>query len=175
MDVSVYCFAPSCTAPNNEGKVPKSVSFFSGPGFKEHAPRIVVASQNPLEASRNNRNRRQTREGGVSFCVNNQTTCCLKPLTINFVRDLNFTFIIQPDQYEANYCEGICPIAPGGALMTPRLFQFLSDLEGHPASSVEPCCAGNLYHDFPVIARLPNGTEMVLDLKKVQVTSCRCG
>ena len=169
LEVSVYCFAPSCTTVNKEGKSPKAIQFLSDRVHRERAPRIVVTSQNPLEALRY-RNRRQS-EGGVAHCIVNQTVCCLRPLIINFQRDLNFTFIVRPDQYEANFCEGVCPIAPGGALMTPRLFQFLNIL--NPGTA--PCCTPNVYHDFPVVIRMGDGTERLVDLRQVQVTSCRCG
>ena len=113
---------------------------------------------------------------GVGYCQPGQTTCCVHPLVINFVDDLGMDLILRPNEYEANYAAGICPLAPGGALETPRLFQFLSELpEDHPALEiVQPQCVGHTYHDFPVIIGLPGGLEMVLDLKGVQVTRAVC-
>lgn len=172
LEVTIYCFSPSCTSPDSEGRDPKYVCFLSDFKGKKHAPRIVVTSQNPLEKDQH-RSKRQTQVVGP-FCVNNQSVCCLKPLRINFVRDLGFRFVTEPPDYEANYCEGVCPIAPNGELKTPRLFEFLSRLEGSPASSVEPCCAGNAYKDLNIMVQMPMGTHMLLTLRQVRVTSCRC-
>lgn len=174
LEVTVYCFAPSCTVNDNQGREPKSIRFLYNPRPKEHAPRVVVTSKNPLEVQNGGRSKRQSNGGGVSFCVSNQTTCCLKPLRINFEHDLNITFISQPLEFDANYCEGICPTIAGGALMTPRLFEFLKQLEGNPAQSIEPCCVGTVYHTLTVAIRNKDGSELILDLKQVRVTSCRC-
>ena len=172
LEVTVFCFTASCTSPNSEGRDPKFVRFMPDYHSKEHAPRIVVTSQNPLEAADQHRSKRQTQGSGLSFCVNNQSICCLKQLRINFSRDLGFDFITKPLEYEANYCDGVCPISPGS--ISPLLFHYLSRLKDSPASSAEPCCAGNTYKDLHAMV-VENGTERLRILHRVRVTSCHCG
>lgn len=176
LQVSVYCIKSSdCAMPDTEGTMPQSVEFVHSQLSTKDAPRLVIASENPLSEMQGNKAKRQT-SGGASFCVGNQSTCCLKELIINFQEDLGpeFSFIIDPPSYQANYCEGICPITPGGELMTPLLFDFISRLQNNPASSVTPCCTGHTYQNLPVLLNL-YGMVVARTLENVRVSSCRCG
>ena len=178
LEVVIYCYSSSdCAQPNEKGQSPAKVIYSYSTEDTEKAPRIVVVSKNPMEAAHQKRYRRGTEGGsGVAQCRANQSTCCLKPLTIDFHADLGFDFIIQPTQFEANYCEGVCFGQPNiePALMTPRVFEFISRLgSSNPASSIEPCCAGNEYHSLEVLMKV-NGILMIESLQQVIVTSCRC-
>lgn len=176
LEVIVYCYSTTdCNQPR-DGKQPAKVNFLYDTDDVAKAPRLITISKNPIEADHQNRFRRSTDGPGVRACGVNQTTCCLKPLTINFVEDLGpeFGFILSPEQFQSNYCEGYCLDAAGGQLMTPQLFEFLSHLgDGHPASSIEPCCAGNTYRPLEVLMRV-NGILVIEELQQVIVSSCRC-
>ena len=173
LEVTVYCYSsPDCALPV-DGRQPAGVKFLYETPETDKVPRVIIVSKNPIELEHQRRYRRMA-EGGAGECVENQTTCCLKPLVINFAEDLGFHFILQPREFEANYCEGICPEVSGGELLTPQLFEFLSRLgEGHPAAAIEPCCAGNTYQSLEVL--MQTGDTFVIDeLQQVTVTSCRC-
>lgn len=172
LQIFVQCFSSStCGEPDSYGNKPVAVQFKDFDS-KEHAPRIIVTSKNPLETS--DRNKRQASGGGVKSCTLNQSTCCLKPLTINFADDLKLDFVVEPKEFQANFCEGLCPLSNSGALMTPQLYKFLRKLQGSPASSIAPCCAGNTYEDLSVLLVKENGDYAIEELKQVKVTSCRC-
>ena len=153
-------------------KTEQQVMKFKDYDAHEQAPRILVSSRNPLEAE--TRTKRQSSIPGVSFCSESQSTCCLKKLTIDFHNDLGFTFIKQPRFIQANYCEGVCPTYQSGDLMTPSVYKFLSKLQGSPASSIEPCCAGNTFNDVSIVLQVTNTSYVIESLKQVEVTSCRC-
>ena len=177
LDVSVYCIhSPECGQPNNDGRLPHSVEFTQDQASLQHAPRLVISSKSPLSNTHKDRAKRESRGGGASFCTANQTTCCLKELFINFKEDLGpeYCFIVDPPSYQANYCEGVCPTTPGGELMTPMLYDFLSKLQNSPASSVTPCCAGHQYENLPILLDL-EGVLTPSTLIDVSVVSCRCG
>lgn len=172
LQIFVQCFSSStCSEPDANGNIPVAIQFKDFDS-KEHAPRIIVTSKNPLETS--DRNKRQVSGGGVKSCSLNQSTCCLKPLTIHFADDLGLDFIIEPTEFQANFCEGLCPLTNSGKLMTPQLYKFLRKLQGSPASSISPCCAGNTYEDLSVLLVKENGDYAIEELKQVKVTSCRC-
>ena len=176
LEVLVYCIqSPNCGQPDSEGRLPHSVEFTEDQASLQHAPRLVISSKNPLSNVPGGRAKRQS-SGGASFCVANQTTCCLNELFINFEEDLGseYSFIVDPESYQANYCEGICPTTPGGELMTPLLYDFISKLQNNPASSITPCCAGHVYENLPVLIDL-NGNLTSVTLNDVIVSSCRCG
>lgn len=178
LEVTVFCYSSAnCSLLDDKGVPPAHVLYSYSTQDLDKVPRIIVTSKNPVEAEHQKRYRRQSQTGsGVGLCNANQSTCCLKPLSINFHEDLGFDFIISPASFEANYCEGVCPrqasVEP--ALMTPQLFNLLSRLgSGHPAASIEPCCAGNEYRNLEVLMKV-DGLLMIEVLQQVIVTSCRC-
>lgn len=45
----------------------------------------------------------------ILFPRNVQDNCCLRPLYIDFKRDLGWKWIHEPKGYHANFCAGACP------------------------------------------------------------------
>ena len=171
--ISTYCFSSPLCAQRDDYGIPKSFMFVEAPSIGKNAPRIIVqSSTNPLER----RTKRQAEEGGASFCIEGQDAqCCLVPFILNFVRDLgdSFSFIVEPPAYQANFCDGICPTSPGGQLMIPTVFNFISQLKNNPASSLTPCCGGFLYDSLPVLLS-SGGILETRVIEKAVVSSCTC-
>ena len=88
-------------------------------------------------------------------------------------KPIKFAIIVDPILYQANYCDGICPTTPGGKLMTPLLFHFISRLQNNPLVLLTPCCAGQIYEDLSVLLNL-DGMLVSATLEDVTVL-CRCG
>ena len=175
LEVNIYCYSsPNCS--ESEGALqPASVSFLSSPSEQDKAPRIITVSKNPLDVEHQERQRRNANQrSGVGECTANRSTCCLKNFELNFHRDLGLNFILLPENFTANYCQGVCPEIMGGQLMTPRIYELFSRLpETNPGSSVEPCCTGNQYKSQEVLVRR-GGDLFIEELAHVTVTSCRC-
>lgn len=175
LEVNVYCYnSPNCSQP--EGVLqPASVTFLSSPAEQDKAPRIITVSKNPLDVEHQERQRRNAQEtSGVGTCSANQSTCCLKHFQLSFREDLGLDFVLLPENFTANYCEGVCPELMGGQLMTPRIFELFSRLpETNPGSSIEPCCTGNQYKPLEVLVRR-RGELFIEELSHVTVLSCRC-
>ncbi len=175
LEVTITCLSSKwCAEADKNGIMPTSVKFnFQMPAKK---PRLVIVSLNPLEVANRNRFRRQSQATRGSFCVESQSTCCLKNLTINFAEDLGMDFVILPKTFDANYCDGFCPISPGGDLMTPELYFFITKLSGNPAASIEPCCAGTKFKPLRVLLDDPDNPfgTIIEEIKQVTVESCRC-
>ncbi|KAJ7405452.1 hypothetical protein WISP_139419 [Willisornis vidua] len=54
--------------------------------------------------------RRKKRALDAAYCFRNvQDNCCLRPLYIDFKRDLGWKWIHEPKGYHANFCAGACP------------------------------------------------------------------
>jgi hypothetical protein len=176
MEVNVFCYSsPNCSEPE-DALSPASVSFLSSQAEPDKAPRIITVSKNPLDVQHQEERLRRSADEltGVGQCSANQSTCCLKQFELNFHLDLGLTFILLPENFTANYCEGVCPEIMGGQLMTPRIFELFSRLpETHPGSSVEPCCTGNQYKPLEVLVR-KGGELFIEELSHVTVMSCRC-
>jgi hypothetical protein len=175
--VTVQCVGSLNCATQKDAPPPVK---FKGHSGHEKAPRLLLRSKSPLEFH----NRRKRQNGGrtfnttgVSFCQPEASACCLKNLTIDVEKDLQFEdFIVEPKSFEANYCNGICPIYNSEKLLTPELYQFLGYLQGGPASAIKPCCGGNTFKSVSILMYLPHlrPQYQVEILNQVTVTSCRC-
>ena len=181
LEVVIYCYrSPNCASQGPDGKFPAKVEFLYAANETERAPRVIIISTNPLEHKDSGKYKRSTHSTTPDFCADDESMCCLKPLTIDFKRDLGIYSIVQPTTLDANYCEGICPQISGLGVMTPQRFEFLRHLgSSHPAASIEPCCAGATYRSLEVLMRKRNPLTGVFysqieTLQQVEVTSCRC-
>ena len=185
LNVSIYCLSsPDCAQPDGTTTRPTSIEFIQDESDIDRAPRLVITTKNPLEVE-DSRSKRQLAstglQNGSSFCVSNQSTCCLKELIIDFKKDLpDMDFIVDPPVFQANYCEGICPTVAGGDVMTPLLFDFISKLQDHPASSITPCCSGTSYKSLSTLIDIGGGNATHPNLRRhkldnVIVTGCKCG
>lgn len=129
---------------------------FDVPGYGkgQHDAQLVLAmpsveaNLNPQNGNPNrqeegggSRRKRQSEEGIDSdYCRDNpdETSCCLRELTIDFHRDLNMTWILFPPKVTMNYCEGLCP---NYWPMATHSAKFLNSYrENNPLSAPEPCC-----------------------------------
>eukprot|EP00731_Ephydatia_muelleri_P023653 Em0015g1236a len=174
-EVTIHCYSSLTCNQKTSGLQPTQVEFFTDSTQQDKTPRLLTISNSVTDnALKNARRKRQATSSGVGYCQAQQSTCCLKPLTIRFREDLGFNFIVQPASYVANYCGGVCPRSAGGDTMTPTLYEFLSQLSsGNPGASVQPCCAGNTY--LPLEVLIQNKGQLVIEeLQQVIVTSCRC-
>lgn len=181
LEVVVNCFSSlECARSSSNGTAPAVVRFDQQSGRE---PKLMILSRNPLEVKENAKRRRKRQNPlqtpPTNFCQPNETFCCLKPLILNFKEDLGMNFIIQPITFEANYCEGYCPELSGEDVGTSTRFQFLSDLENSPVSSIEPCCSGREYRSLDVLmnkynVQLGRWVTVIERLQQVTVTKCKC-
>lgn len=122
------------------------------------------------------RQRRQTPRSQISsqYCVENPTEmkCCLRLLEINFKRDFNWSWIIEPRSFYANYCEGLCPQYWGHATEHSWIRSAL--LEINPTAAPEPCCVPDSFVPLPLLMLTHEGVPMKYALEDVKVDSCIC-
>ena len=161
LEVSAYCSGSShCN---------RSL-FDTGVGDK--SPKLIISEEVEDGSSQRRLKRQSTTQSGIGYCGSEGTTlCCLHPLTINFRDDLGFTFVLQPRQFDANYCSGVCPES---ASFTPQIFEFYSRLgAGSPVGSIEPHCGIRNTLSVQVLERV-DGVLIIEELQDVIVTSCSC-
>lgn len=104
-----------------------------------------------------------------------QFHCCWHPLVVNFRRDYNWTWIIQPESIEFNYCSGACP--QNWALHGHHV-RFLGIhrqrvLDENPTAAPEPCCVPDSYKKQLFVVNKENKSEVVW-IDDAIVTSCVC-
>ncbi len=144
-----------------------------GKGSKDANLVIKVIAENH---KRNSTRTKRLSTVGISreFCLANpeEENCCIKQTTVNFHKDLNFTWILVPETFQFTYCAGLCPrIWPSGTTN----FELRGQLRTmNPTASPEPCCVP---HDTSSLTVLLVGEGQNLELHKLTgmvVDSCQC-
>ncbi|XP_069799471.1 transforming growth factor beta-1 proprotein [Dendropsophus ebraccatus] len=114
------------------------------------------------------------RKRGVDeeYCRSNSgKNCCVKPLYINFRKDLGWKWIHEPKGYEANYCLGNCPFIWSMDKQYSRVLSLYN--QNNPGASISPCCVPDVLDPLPIIYYVGR-TPKVEKLSNMVVRSCQC-
>lgn len=95
--------------------------------------------------------------------------CCRYPLLVDFDK-FGWDFVVQPRQYHAYFCSGLCPFAYRGK--TPYSHMVKLQLQG--SSSGGPCCTPVHMSAITMIYYDDNSRLMVRDLSDMVVNQCGC-
>nr|5TX2_A Chain A, Transforming growth factor beta-2 [Mus musculus]5TX2_B Chain B, Transforming growth factor beta-2 [Mus musculus] len=88
----------------------------------------------------------------AAYCFRNvQDNCCLRPLYIDFKRDLGWKWIHEPKGYNANFCAGACPYR----------------------ASKSPSCVSQDLEPLTILYYIGN-TPKIEQLSNMIVKSCKC-
>ncbi|XP_041850881.1 transforming growth factor, beta 1a [Melanotaenia boesemani] len=97
--------------------------------------------------------------------------CSVKPLYINFRKDLGWKWIHQPTGYYANYCMGSCTFIWNAE---NKYSQILALYQHHnPGASAQPCCVPQTLQSLPIIYYVGR-QHKVENLSNMIVSSCKC-
>lgn len=182
LELDVFIDTPEMV---DSGLVLSPVITFDVPtyGKGERKAQMVVETLNSKEnstvlnhAMHHRRKRQTTTAGGVNseYCFNNpeETNCCIRDLTIDFSRDLGWDFIILPQTFQSNYCNGGCqnPNWPSATKSTEYLATFRQD---NPTAAAEPCCVPHRMESLTVLM-IVNDRFSIDELPDMIVKSCIC-
>ncbi|CAJ0957180.1 unnamed protein product [Ranitomeya imitator] len=106
-----------CSCSSQENKMQVQIRTFSDTRGdmkllsqdQKYIPFLLI-TYTPKERGQEGHSRRRKRGVDEEYCrTNTGKNCCVKPLYINFRKDLGWKWIHEPKGYEANYCLGNCP------------------------------------------------------------------
>ena len=158
---------------------PPAIKFVTKPDEQLANPaQLVVAFLQMQEAERNVRDssgKVHKRQDPVdsTYCLTNpsEPNCCLRELEIDFQQDLGWDFVLQPQSFHSNYCEGLCPAHwPAHSMSTTLLIKYK---EMNPTAAVKPCCVPAVLKPLVVLI-VHNGIPQLEELTDVIVESCIC-
>ncbi|XP_018428269.1 PREDICTED: transforming growth factor beta-1-like [Nanorana parkeri] len=130
---------------------------------------ITYTPEGRMEQTPNTRRKRAVDE---EFCrTNSGKNCCVKPLTINFRKDLGWKWIHAPKEYEANYCLGSCPFIWSMDKQYSKVLALYN--QNNPGASISPCCVPDVLEPLPIIYYVGR-TAKVEKLSNMVVRSCQC-
>ncbi|CAH2224445.1 inhibin beta C chain-like [Pelobates cultripes] len=132
-------------------------------------PFLVVKAHNIKEASRNRRH--------ITDCLSDMDMCCLKNFYIDF-KEIGWSdWIISPEGYNMNLCEGRCPIhlsrVPGIAASShTAIFSLIK--ANNVYSSLSSCCIPTKRRPLSVLYFDKNNAIVKTDIPDMIVESCGC-
>ncbi|XP_072285467.1 transforming growth factor beta-1 proprotein [Pyxicephalus adspersus] len=130
---------------------------------------ITYTPEGRLEQTPSTRRKRAVDE---EYCrTNSGKNCCVKPLYINFRKDLGWKWIHEPKGYEANYCLGSCPFIWSMDKQYSKVLSLYN--QNNPGASISPCCVPDVLDPLPIIYYVGR-TPKVEKLSNMVVRSCQC-
>lgn len=118
----------------------------------------------------------QRRSLSITSCSStSEPNCCLRPLSINFHQDLNWTWVSHPISAEVNYCNGLCPAYWGSDTDHVFFTNYLNSIsKNNPTAAPEPCCVAKIMKPLHMRIRLPNHNFTTVTLTDVITEGCVC-
>ncbi|KAE8585726.1 hypothetical protein XENTR_v10021427 [Xenopus tropicalis] len=134
-------------------------------------PYLLITSM-PAERIDTVSHSRRKRGVGQEYCFGNSgPNCCVKPLYINFRKDLGWKWIHEPKGYEANYCLGNCPYIWSTDTQYSKVLSLYN--QNNPGASISPCCVPDVLEPLPIIYYVGRNAK-VEQLSNMVVRSCHC-
>ena len=137
--------------------------------INKRRPYIVVVAKR-------RHSQRTIRKRHVSECDAKPGHCCKKTLYVNF-KELGWDdWIIKPDGYFANYCEGNCP----DIIMPDQLAHRHSEILEHfkhrnrEKASYKFCCSPRKMRSLPLLYINESGNIIKTNLANMSVEECGC-
>lgn len=139
---------------------------------KNQSPPYLLITYTPVGRMEQNPSSRRKRAVDEEYCrTNSGKNCCVKPLYINFRKDLGWKWIHEPKGYEANYCLGNCPFIWSMDKQYSKVLSLYN--QNNPGASISPCCVPEVLDPLPIIYYVGR-TPKVEKLSNMVVRSCQC-
>ncbi|XP_030075415.1 transforming growth factor beta-1 proprotein [Microcaecilia unicolor] len=115
---------------------------------------------------------RRKRAVNMEYCsVLEEKNCCVRPLFINFRKDLGWKWIHEPKGYYSNFCMGPCPYIWSYDNQYSKVLALYN--HHNPGASASPCCVPQVLEPLPIIYYVGR-TPKVEQLSNMVVKSCKC-
>ncbi|XP_073484469.1 transforming growth factor beta-2 proprotein isoform X1 [Aquarana catesbeiana] len=145
------------------------------PGQKKHnsqTPHLLLMLLPSYRQEPQQPNRRKKRALDAAYCFRNvQDNCCLRPLFIDFKRDLGWKWIHEPKGYNANFCAGACPYLWSSDTQHTRVLGLYNTI--NPEASASPCCVSQDLESLTILYFVGK-TAKIEHLSNMIVKSCKC-
>ncbi|XP_005987924.1 transforming growth factor beta-1 proprotein [Latimeria chalumnae] len=134
-------------------------------------PHLLIMST-PAERAEHLHSSKRKRDVDTTYCFENvEKNCCVRPLYIDFRKDLGWKWIHEPKGYSANFCMGPCPYIWS---MDTQYSKVLALYNQHnPDASAAPCCVPQVLEPLPILYYVGRQAK-VEQLSNMVVKSCKC-
>ncbi|XP_030330866.1 transforming growth factor beta-1 proprotein isoform X2 [Strigops habroptila] len=132
----------------------------------------VLAMVLPPERGNDLRSARRRRGLEPQFCFGpEEQSCCVRPLYIDFRRDLQWRWIHEPRGYMANFCGGACPYLWSADTQYSKVLALYN--QHNPGGSAAPCCVPQSLDPLPIVYYVGRKAR-VEQLSDMVVRACKC-
>ncbi|KAJ6663768.1 hypothetical protein lerEdw1_009847 [Lerista edwardsae] len=100
-----------------------------------------------------------------------EKNCCVRPLYIDFRKDLKWKWIHEPKGYYANFCMGPCPYLWSLDTQYSKVLSLYT--QHNPSASASPCCVPSELEPLGIVYYVGRQAK-VEQLSNMVVKSCRC-
>ena len=141
-------------------------------------PRLVITFKHSDSGNVKLRHKRTEEASSVEqeqvprYCTGNNSECCLRNITVDFHRDLHFTFIKSPRNFTFGYCAGICKPWYNEQLQTPGVYTILAAFNNSNNPRLRPCCTPSAYESLNVLTNSEETPQIIFN--NAVVTDCQC-
>ncbi|KAM6389926.1 LOW QUALITY PROTEIN: transforming growth factor beta-1 proprotein, partial [Rhynochetos jubatus] len=108
----------------------------------------------------------------TDYCFGTEEkNCCVRPLYIDFRKDLKWKWIHEPKGYMANFCMGPCPYIWSADNQYSKVLALYN--QHNPGASAAPCCVPQTLDPLPIIYYVGRKAR-VEQLSNMIVRACKC-
>lgn len=134
----------------------------------------VLAMALPAERANELHSARRRRDLDTDYCFGpgtDEKNCCVRPLYIDFRKDLQWKWIHEPKGYMANFCMGPCPYIWSADTQYTKVLALYN--QHNPGASAAPCCVPQTLDPLPIIYYVGRNVR-VEQLSNMVVRACKC-
>ncbi|XP_028920307.1 transforming growth factor beta-1 proprotein [Ornithorhynchus anatinus] len=134
---------------------------------------FLLLMATPAERAQHLQSSRRRRDLGKDYCFSTpeEKNCCVRPLYIDFRKDLGWKWIHEPKGYHANFCLGPCPYIWSLDTQYSRVLALYN--QHNPGASAAPCCVPQTLDPLTIIYHVGRKPK-VEQLTNMVVRSCKC-
>ncbi|XP_051499877.1 transforming growth factor beta-1 proprotein [Apus apus] len=134
-------------------------------------PHLLAMSLPPDRANDLHSSRRR-RALDIDYCLGTEEkNCCVRPLYIDFRKDLQWKWIHEPKGYMANFCLGPCPYIWSADTQYTKVLALYN--QHNPGASAAPCCVPQTLDPLPIVYYVGRKAR-VEQLSNMVVRACKC-
>ncbi|XP_067831144.1 transforming growth factor beta-1 proprotein-like [Heptranchias perlo] len=175
LKIGVHC---PCEGTATQSKQRLQLRFFGRPRGdmaslaeqNRKMPHILIMSTPTTRAQMHSRRKRDL---NADYCVSNteEKNCCVRPMYIDFRKDLGWKWIHEPKGYYANFCMGPCPYIWSTDTQYTTVLALYN--MHNPGASASPCCVPQVLEPLPILYYVGRQPK-VEQLSNMIVKSCKC-
>ncbi|XP_049652552.1 transforming growth factor beta-1 proprotein isoform X2 [Accipiter gentilis] len=132
----------------------------------------VLAMSLPPDRANDLHSSRRRRALDAEYCFGTEEkNCCVRPLYIDFRKDLQWKWIHEPKGYMANFCMGPCPYIWSADTQYTKVLALYN--QHNPGASAAPCCVPQTLDPLPIVYYVGRKAR-VEQLSNMVVRACKC-